>query len=66
MKKYTSVLYVYLSTELKHNVDVPVLYLSISILSYIWLLLHYISQGNIAFLHHYIYLTALDTSYFAD
>ncbi len=48
-------------TQIKYSFEVFVLYLSISLFSYFVLLLNYISEANIVFLLHYIYLITLVT-----
>ena len=53
--------YIYLSTVLKYNLEVLVLYLSISIFCYVILILHNNSEKIYYFLLHYIHLRAIVT-----
>ncbi len=53
--------YIYSSTVLMHNFEILVFYLSISISCNFTLLLHYISEWNIALLFIYIYIHSSDS-----
>ncbi len=62
-QRWKATKYICSSIELNYNFDLLVLYFSISIFCYFLLLLHYISEGNMYFLLHYIYMITLLTSY---
>ena len=56
--------YIYLSSVFKHNIEVFVLYLSISNFQYLYF--YSTSEANIVLLLHYNYLKTSVTSYFSD